>query len=158
MSTQAGNRVSICTTAQNTPLANAAAAVALTYVLVGGTGRIGSFGNNENILSYNHLSTATVQKSKGVSDLGNPEIEVERDMGDAGQDALRTAGASKNNQYVIMIERNDAPTGASPKPTRHYLRGPITGPVMPGGGVEDFDLQVFTMAANQFFEVDPSAT
>ena len=100
------------------------------------------------ITVMNLQSTTTTPAGKGVGGKGA-----------SGAKAGRTAGASKNNQYVIMIERTDPPSsGTSPKPTRHYLRGPITGPVMPGGGVDDFDLQVFTMAANQFFEVDPSAS
>ena len=159
MPSMAGTKVSICTTPQNTDLANAAAAAALTYVEVGGVGRVGAFGRSTNMINYNTLATSTIKKAKGVTDLGSPEIEVEYDAADAGQDALRVAGASQSNQYVVRIEGNDTPaTGAAPKPTIRYLRGFIGGPTNSNGGVEDFNLQTFVVGVNQLLETEPTAS
>lgn len=154
----AGRRIFICTTPQNTALANAAAFDALTYVEVEGVGNIGEFGRTPNMLSYNTLKTGEQRSFKGVVVLGSPTVEVARDVSDAGQDALRAAALTQHN-YAIRIEENDTPaTGASPKPTRHYIRAVVGGPISPGGGVDDIDLERFMLGINQLITAEASAT
>ena len=158
--TQAGNKVFICTTAQNADLADAAAFTALTFVEVKEVGRIGEFGISTNMVTYNTLATSVAQKGKGVTDLGSPEVECSRNITDAGQVAMRTAGSPTNqNAFALKVERSDTPTsGASPKPTRHFIRAVVSGPTRPNGGVEDFDLEVFTLGILQIIDAPASAT
>lgn len=146
--TNAGRKVYICTTPQPTALAQAAYE-ALTWVLVAGVGSVGETGSSTNILSYETWDDAVVQKAKGMTDAGSPEIEVARDPNDAGQNALRAA-ALTNLNYAIKIEGNDKPnTNVGSKPTTRYNRGLIAGPKQPNGRNEDFDLEVFTLGLQQ---------
>lgn len=146
--TNAGAKFYVCATAQPTDL-DAAGFAGLTWVEVGGVGRIGETGISTNMLNYNTWGTGVVQKAKGVSDAGSPEIEVARDTDDAGQDILRTI-ALTNLEYAFKIARTDLPnSNVGSKPTIVYNRGIISGPKTPNGQVEDFDLEVFTLGLNQ---------
>ena len=139
-----GSKVYICATAQATPLANAAAYAALIWVEIKKVGNMGQVGTQVNMLNYPTWGDAVVQKSKGMSDAGNPTLEVMRDTADAGQDALRTA-ALTNLNYAIKIERNDKLTGGGTN-SIIYNRGLIGGPLRPQGANEDFDLEVYVLA------------
>lgn len=146
--TNAGAKLYVCATAQASDL-TATAYAGLTWVLVGGVGKIGETGTTTNMLNYNTWDTTVMQKAKGVSDAGNPEIEVARDPADAGQTILRTI-ADTNLNYAFKIERNDKPnTNAGSKPTTVYNRGLVAGPRTPNGQVEDFDLEIYTLALQQ---------
>lgn len=148
LNTNSGGKLYICTTPQPTDL-DAAAFAALTWVQVKGVGNHGETGVSTNILSYNTWDTDVVQKGKGVSDAGAPEIEVARLATDAGQVALRAA-ALTNYNYAFKIERNDKPnSNVGSKPTTIYNRGMVTGPSTPNGRNEDFDLEKFKLALNQ---------
>jgi hypothetical protein len=58
---------------------------------------------------------------------------------------------------AIKIERNDAPQGKTN--TIFYSRGVVSGPLYPGGGSDDFDLEKFKIGLNQLpIRVDPVAT
>lgn len=155
--TNAGSKLYVCATPQATDL-NQTAYEALTWVLVGGVGSVGETGDNTNVLSYDTWDDAVVQKAKGLTDAGSPEIEVARDPSDAGQDILRTA-AGTNFYYAFKIEGTDKPdnnTGA--KPTIRYNRGLVAGPREPNGRNEDFDLEIFTLGLVQKqIKVDPVA-
>lgn len=146
--TNAGAKLYVCSTAQPTDL-TASTFAALTWVLVGGVGNFGETGTSTNILTYDTWDTGFVQKAKGTSNAGDPEIEVARDPADAGQDILRTI-ADTNLQYAFKIERTDKPnSNVGSKPTTVYNRGIITGPRTPNGRNEDFDLEIFTLGLNQ---------
>lgn len=146
--TNAGSRLFACATPQPNDL-TAIAFAALTWVEVGGVGRVGETGTSTNIVNYNTWGTTFAQHAKGVSNAGSPEIEVARDPSDAGQDILRTA-ALTNLEYAFKIERNDFPdANPASTPTIVYNRGIISGPKTPNGQVEDFDLEVFTLGLNQ---------
>lgn len=151
----AGSKLYVCATAQPDEL-DAGEYAALTWVLVGGVGSIGETGDNTNVLSYDTWDDAVVQKVKGTTNAGDPEIEVARDPDDAGQDILRTAAAT-NFYYAFKIEGTDKPN-ASGTPTIRYNRGLVAGPREPNGRNEDFDLEVFTLALVQKqIKVDPVA-
>lgn len=146
--TNAGAKLYVCAAAQPTVL-DATAFAALTWVLVGGVGNFGETGTSTNILTYDTWDTGFVQKAKGTSNAGDPEIEVSRDPADAGQDILRTI-AETNLNYAFKIERTDKPnSNVGSKPTTVYNRGIITGPRTPNGRNEDFDLEIFTLGLNQ---------
>jgi len=146
--TNAGSRLFVCATPQPDDL-NATAFAALTWVEVGGVGRVGETGTSTNIVNYNTWGTKFAQHAKGVSNAGSPEIEVARDPEDAGQDLLRTI-AKTNLNYAFKILRSDFPDAdPASTPTIVYNRGIISGPKTPNGQVEDFDLEVFTLGLNQ---------
>lgn len=146
--TNAGSKLYICATAQPTDLDTSAFA-ALTWVQIKGVGNVGETGSNTNILNYPTWDNTVIQKAKGLTDAGNPEIEVARDESDAGQDALRTAAATNYN-YAFKIERNDKPNAnVGSSPTILYNRGLVSGPRTPNGRNEDFDLNVFSLALQQ---------
>ena len=156
-STKKGSKVYVCETAQNSDL-TASAYAALTWVQVGKVGNIGDFGSDSTINNYNTLDEPVQQKQKGVSNAGDPELEVASVADDDGQVILRTFGDPLNvNNMAIKIERNDAPQGMTN--TIFYSRGVVSGPLYPGGGSDDFDLEKFKIGLNQLpIRVDPVAT
>lgn len=155
--TNAGSKLYVCATAQPDDL-TAGAFAALTWVQVGGVGSVGETGSSTNILNYDTWDDAVVQKAKGMTDAGSPEIEVARDPDDAGQDILRTA-AGTNLYYAFKIEGTDVPdANVNSKPTIRYNRGLVVGPREPNGRNEDFDLEIFTLGLVQKqIKVDPVA-
>jgi len=126
---------------------DAAAFALLTWVEVKQVGNHGETGSSTNILTYDTWGTDVIQKAKGMTDAGSPEIEVARLVTDAGQVILRAA-ALTNFNYAVKLEKNDMPSGGSTN-TIIYNRGIITGPTRPNGRNEDFDLEVFTLGLNQ---------
>lgn len=156
-STKKGSKVYVCETAQNTDL-TASAYAALTWVQVGKVGNIGDFGSDSTINNYNTLDEPVQQKQKGVSNAGDPELEVASIADDAGQIILRTFGDPLNiNNIAIKVERNDAPQGKTN--TVFYSRGVVSGPLYPGGGSDDFDLEKFKIGLNQLpIRIDPVTT
>ncbi len=134
----------VSTTAQNTDLDDHATLgfPGLTYTEVKNVGSIGEYGINTNVISYDMLSTTVSRKAKGITNAGDPQVEVARDDADAGQDLMRTYGAVANkNSYAFKITKQDGSVD--------YLRGLVMGPNRPSGRNEDFDLEVFTIACNQ---------
>lgn len=128
---------------------NQAALEALTWVEIGNLGNHGQGGSQTNILTYDTWNTDVIQKGKGMTDAGSPEIEVARDYDDEGQNALRAA-ALTNLNYAFKMERNDKiSTNADATPTIIYNVGIVTGPTRPFGRNEDFDLEVYTLGFNQ---------
>lgn len=144
--TNAGSTLAICITPQNGALSEGAASV-LTYVDIGGMGAMGEIGTSTSILTYDTWDTDVVDKGKGMSNAGDPTIEVARIADDPGQIALRAA-ALTNHKYAFRITRDDAPAGGG-TPTMIYLRGLVTGPTRPMGRNESFDLEVFTLGLVQ---------
>lgn len=155
--TNAGSKLFICATAQPDNLTKTEFE-GLTWVEVGGVGSVGETGSSTNILTYPTWSDDVVQKAKGMTDAGSPEIEVARDPDDAGQILLRTA-AGTNLNYAFKIEGTDLPdANPASKPTIRYNRGLVTGPREPNGRNEDFDLEIFALALQQKqIKVDPVA-
>lgn len=155
--TNAGSKLYICATAQASDL-DATAYAALTWVLVGGVGSIGETGSSTNMLNYETWDDEVVQKAKGLTDGGSPEVEIARDPNDAGQDILRTAAAT-NLIYAWKIEGTDQPNNLTGnKPTIRYNRSLISGPREPNGRNEDFDLEIFTFGnVQKQIKTDPVA-
>ncbi len=116
---------------------------------VGKVGNIGDFGASSNMNTYNTLDEPVSQKQKGTANAGDPQIEVASVANDAGQVILRTFGDPLNqNNCAIKIERNDKLTTGGTN-TIFYSRGVVSGPLYPGGGSDDFDLERFTIGLNQ---------
>lgn len=146
--TNSGSKLHICALAQPTDL-DAVAFAALTWVEVKGVGSHGEVGTSTNILTYDTWDTTVIQKAKGISDAGSPEIELSRIPTDPGQ-ILLYAGAATNLNYAFRITRTDKPTAeVGATPTIIYNRGLIVGPRRPMGRNEDFDLEIFMLGLNQ---------
>lgn len=121
---------------------------ALTWLQVKQVGSVGETGTATNILTYDTLDTEVTQKSKGISNAGDPDVEVARVATDAGQIEMRAAALTKNN-YAFKFELEDAVTPLTGEGTIFYNRGLVTGPRHPNGRNEDFVLEVFSLGLNQ---------
>lgn len=114
----------------------------LTWIPVGSVGKYGETGINTNVLTYPTLDETVTQKAKGMTNAGDPQIECARVATDAGQVAMRAAGApGVTAPYAFRTVDQDG--------TIHYNRGLVMGPTRPGGGNEDFELEVFTLGLVQ---------
>lgn len=138
--TNSGGKVAICTTPQNTVL-SLTDFEALDYVDIGKVGQLGERGANTNILTYDTWDTDVALKGKGITNAGDPVLEVAYDPEDPGQIAVRTAALDKSGNYAFEVTRQDG--------SKQYLRGLVTGPTEPGGRNEDFVIHNFTLALNQ---------
>lgn len=120
----------------------------LDWVEIRSVGNVGETGKSTNILTYDTWDTTVTQKAKGVTNAGDPEIEVARLPNDPGQNILREAGAVGNNQnYALKMVRSDGVSGGVG--TVRYNLGLVTGPRQPNGRNEDFDLEIFTFGFQQ---------
>lgn len=129
---------------------------ALNWTEVGNVGSIGESGTQTNLPTYDELATEVTQKQKGISNAGDPPVEVARNSTDLGQIAMRAAGRTKFN-YAFKTEDNDAPDANSTN-SIYYNRGVVTGPTRPNGRNEDFVLEIYTLGLNQLeIVVDPEA-
>ena len=115
---------------------------ALTWTPVSNVGSIGEYGVNTNMLTYDVMDTLVSRKAKGLTNAGDPPIEVARTDADPGQIAMVAAGAP--NYFDARGFRVTKQDGAI-----DYLRGLCAGPTSPGGRNEDFDVHVFTLGLNQ---------
>lgn len=141
--TNAASKWYVCATPQNNNL-TLADYESLTWTLISKVGNVGETGKSTNVLTYNTWDTEVADKSKGVTDAGSPTIQVAREPNDAGQEILRNAGAvGNNNKYAFKEVRADGPLGGTG--TIMYNRGIVAGPTHSNGGVEDFDLDTFTL-------------
>jgi hypothetical protein len=144
--TNAFGKVYVCATPQNSALAQADYE-ALTWVEVGGVGSHGETGPNTNILTYDTWGDSVVDKGKGMTNAGDPEIECARIPTDPGQQILRAAALTPH-KYAFKIVKNDVAVGGTVG-TVLYNRGLVTGPRRPHGRNEDFDLEIFTLGLSQ---------
>jgi hypothetical protein len=146
--TNAGRKLFMCTTPQPAALTQVAYA-ALVWLEIKGVGSLGETGSKTNILSYDTWGDDVIQKAKGMTDAGSPEIESAYDPDDAGQNALRAA-ALTNLNYAFRVDGNDQPnTNVGSKPTIRYNRGLVSGPTQPNGRNEDFVVEKFTLGLQQ---------
>lgn len=137
--TNSGSKVSISSTPSNEDL-DAAAFALLTWTEIANVGSLGERGSSTNIVNYDTWGRDTVLKGKGMTNAGDPQLEVAQALADPGQIALRAAAATKDN-YAFKVERQNGDI--------QYLRGLVTGPTEPGGRNEDFVVNLFTLALNQ---------
>lgn len=130
---------------KDTDIANAAAYAALNWTQVTGVGSIGQGGTSDNVVTYDELDSDVLPKAKGISNAGDPQIEVSRKGGDKGQIAMRAAGLTKNNYAFKILDDDSLGTNG----TTTYWRGMVGGPTKPNGRQESFNLEVYTLALNQ---------
>lgn len=153
--THAGKKVYISEAVGETDLADVAAFEALSWTEVPGVGTFPEYGRAEAISTHNGFEKKA--KGKGAPDFGGGDLEVRRISGDAGQLALRAAGASKK-QYAFKIVFDDA-TGASSgdyTATTDYVKGVVSGPKRGGSGDEDFIMDVYALGFEQHIPDEPA--
>ena len=90
--TNAGSKLYICITPKNSDLTETEFK-ALAYVQVKKVGSVGERGINTNIVTYDTWDTLVALKGKGITNAGDPPVEVAQDLIDPGQSAMRAAGA-----------------------------------------------------------------
>lgn len=145
--TNAASKLFVCATPQNVEL-TLGDYEALDWTEIKFVGSIGETGKTTNMLNYDTWGDNVVQKAKGMTDAGSPEVECARDANDPGQLILRAGGAvGNNNNYAFKELRSDGAAGGLG--TVRYNRGLIAGPRYPGGRNEDFDLEIFTLGFQQ---------
>jgi hypothetical protein len=142
-----GGKFYICATPQGADL-NLAGFEGLTWVEVGKIVTFPDFGVTENIVSQDYISTDLSEYRKGFKQGSQSALVIGRDHADAGQNALRTASATRVN-YAFKLESSDSPNPTTTTNTIRYSRGLVTAPNFTGGGGEDFDNEEFTIALNQ---------
>lgn len=145
--THKGRRIWVSSTAVGDEDINQAAFEALNWVEIGDAGMIGDIGSNSNIINYDTLNTDVSQKQKGVTNAGDPQLEVARDYDDPGQMLMRAYADTKYN-YGFKIQNDDAPS-ENFVGSIIYLRGMVASAVNVGGRVDDFDLETYNIALNQ---------
>lgn len=140
-----GRTLYVCTTPQPADL-DLAGFKALTYTKVNGVGSVGQTGTTDNIVTYDEMDSDVLPKAKGISNAGDPQIEVSRRPSDAGQLAMRAAGVTKLT-YAFKIMDGDSDVGLDP--TTSFLRAVVGGPTKPNGRQESFNLEVYTLGVVQ---------
>lgn len=140
-----GRKLFVCETAQPADL-DQAGFEALTYVEVKNIVTVGETGANTNVVSQDYWGTTVTQKQTGVTNAGDPTVEVGQNLDDAGQNALRTV-ANNGGNYAYKIEDPLLPTQSTP--VIRYNRGIVLGPVDSNGDVEGWNNQTFTFGNNQ---------
>lgn len=145
--TNSQSKLFVCPNPQNSALTKTDFE-ALDWVEIGSVGSIGETGTSTNILNYDTWNDTVIQKGKGLSDAGSPVIECARVPSDPGQLILQEAATvGLNNNYAFKTERADGTT--LDNGSVMYNRGLVTGPTLPGGRNEDFDLIMFTLGLQQ---------
>lgn len=148
VNSNANSKLFICATPQNADL-DQTGYEALTWVEIKGIGSHGEVGTATNILTYDTWDLLVLDKAKGISNAGDPELEVARLPFDAGQILLRTAGRpTVVDKYAFKMVRNDA-TFSGGVASIIYNRGLVAGPRRPFGRNEDFDVEVYNLALVQ---------
>lgn len=145
--THKGRRFFISTESVPDEDMNRTAFEALSYQEVEDVGKIGDLGFTENIVKYDLLKASVAKKQKGMGDAGDPTVEVARDDFDSGQIAMRIAAGTRYN-WAFKVMNDDAPT-EDYAGSIIYTRGLVAGVNNPGGGNEDFDLEIYTLGLNQ---------
>lgn len=141
LSTMAGAKIEISATSQNDDLTQSEFE-GLSYTQVNNVGSIGTYGNDTNMVTYDTIDRKVTQKQKGITNAGDPQVECARVDDDAGQTAMRAAGAvDTRDAYAIKVTKQDGAID--------FLRGLVSGPVNQNGRNEDFDLQTFTLGLVQ---------
>jgi hypothetical protein len=98
----AGSKLYICATPQQTDL-DQAGYEALIWVQIKALGNHGEAGSDTNITTYDTWDTKVIQKGKGMTDAGSPEIECARLPTDAGQILVRAAAKTNFNYAFKMV-------------------------------------------------------
>lgn len=141
-----GRKVYFSPTAQASDLNQAAFEAIVDWVEVGNVVTTGETGANTNVVSQDYWGTDVTQKQTGITNAGDPTIEVGQDLSDAGQTAMRNV-ANNGGYYAFKIEDKLLPGETTP--VTRYNRGLVLGPIDSNGDVEGWNNQTFTLGLVQ---------
>lgn len=140
-----GRKFYVSTTAEAADL-NQAGFEALTWTEVKRIVTVGETGSNTNVVPQDYWGTTVTQKQTGITNAGDPTVEVGVDLADTGQNTMRTY-SNDGNYYAFKIE--DALLSGETTPVTRYNRGLVLGPVDSNGDVEGWNNQTFTLGLVQ---------
>lgn len=137
--TYAGTGIFICSTPQSNDL-NAAGFAALVWLEINDCAKSGDWGDQDNGVEYPVLKSQVAAQQKGLKRGGIPTLNVAVDKTDAGQNALRTASATKNNYAFKRV---------LPNAEIQYNRGVVMAPRRNDEGPDSFVEEIFEVRFNQ---------
>lgn len=153
MAFNSGSTVFICETAQSSDL-DQSGFEALTWVEAVNVGTLPDYGRAQDEQTYPTLNNG-VLKGKGPVNYGSGDFDISREGTNLGRDAFAAAALTELD-YAVKIVGPDAVSGATTA-TIDYLRGQISGPVVPGGGPDQKKLHRFSYYITQHLPVAPEA-
>ena len=127
--TSAGTTLKVSATAPATY--NAAGFGALTFTEVSYVSDLGEFGGEDNLVTFNPLSTRTTVKRKGSRNAGSISAEMARAKGDAGQNLIQAAAGS-DLSYSFLVTIQDG--------TKFYFSAQTMSFVTSVGSVDDITM------------------
>jgi hypothetical protein len=133
------SKIYISSTAQDSEPANAAAYQGLTWVEIGRTENLGTFGDTSAEITESLIDEGRVYKVKGPRNAGTMELICAIDYADAGQLAAIAAETTEDN-YGFKVLFNDAPAGGTPS-ERYFI-------AIVGGAAEQLDAADSVMKLN----------
>lgn len=116
VATAAGSKISIGTTSGNL--------LVDTFTEIGAVVSIGNFGRVYDEIKFSQLSNRNVLKFKGQRDDGNIEMELGKDLSDAGQAAAEVA-LDTDYDYNFKIELNDESSTSGSHPTYIFFQAKV---------------------------------
>lgn len=112
--TSAGSTIAISTALPGTQ--DAAGFNALTYTVVGEVTDIGEFGKEFNLVNHSPVGSRQVRKFKGSFNNGSLQLQMARDVSNAGQTSMRSA-LNSDNSFSFRVQLQDG--------TRLYFTGKV---------------------------------
>lgn len=147
MSTNMGMTLWVSKTPQPEDMDQTAFEALTDWIQIKMVSEVGESGTNTNILSLPVMDTDYTQKGKGISDAGDYTITCKRNDADPGQ-VLLTELAETNMNYSFKRVWKDQLTTTGTG-TTVYDRGIIVGPLLSGGGPEEFVTHTWTAGFQQ---------
>ena len=108
---------------------------------------VGESGTNTNIVGLDTMDTEFTQKGKGISNAGDFTLTCKLKTGDAGQELMSELALTNMNYAFKRVWNDPLTTGGTG--TTIYDRGIIVGPLISGGGPEDFPTRTWTCGFQQ---------
>ncbi|RBO89677.1 hypothetical protein [Pseudochrobactrum asaccharolyticum] len=117
------------------------------WVKVSLVSEVGESGTNTNIVGLDTMDTEFTQKGKGISNAGDFTLTCKLKTGDAGQELMSDLALTNMNYAFKRVWNDQLTTGGTG--TTIYDRGIIVGPLIAGGGPEDFPTRTWTCGFQQ---------
>lgn len=127
-----------------------------TYTEIGEVQSFGEFGDESAAVTFAAIGDQRIRKLKGARDAGTLALVCGRDPLDAGQDALKTAEATKF-EYNFKIVLADKPDSGGTD-TTYYFRGLVMSKRDNLGQNDSVTMTTFNIGINsQIFEIEATA-
>lgn len=154
MATNMGRKFYVSKTPQPVDMTITEFEAVTDWLEVTNVGEVGESGVNTNIVSYPTMDTEFTNKGKGISDAGDMTVTCKYVANDPGQ-LLMSELAATAMDYAFKTVWKDSLTAAG-KGTTKYDRGIIVGPLVSGGGPEDFHTVTWTCGFQQRYVEVPA--